>query len=52
MKIDRLGGGGSDYVAFVQHVGVPSIDVSYGEGNPRSFKLERKTALLQNSIPI
>ncbi|KAK9274754.1 hypothetical protein L1049_022006 [Liquidambar formosana] len=33
-KIGRLGGGGSDYSAFVQHVGVPSVDMSFGEGYP------------------
>ncbi|XP_059638260.1 probable glutamate carboxypeptidase LAMP1 [Cornus florida] len=30
--IGRLGGGGSDYAAFVQHVGVPAADLSFGEG--------------------
>ncbi|XP_071908836.1 probable glutamate carboxypeptidase LAMP1 isoform X4 [Coffea arabica] len=30
-QIGRLGGGGSDYSAFVQHVGVPATDISYGE---------------------
>ncbi|XP_027070554.1 probable glutamate carboxypeptidase LAMP1 isoform X1 [Coffea arabica] len=33
-KIGRLGGGGSDYSAFVQHVGVPATDISYGEDYP------------------
>ncbi|KQK09681.1 probable glutamate carboxypeptidase LAMP1 isoform X2 [Brachypodium distachyon] len=28
--IGRLGGGGSDYSAFVQHIGIPSIDISIG----------------------
>lgn len=28
--IDRLGGGGSDYAAFLQHAGVPSMDISFG----------------------
>ncbi|KAF7813887.1 putative glutamate carboxypeptidase LAMP1 [Senna tora] len=28
----RLGGGGSDYAAFVQHVGIPSADFSFGGG--------------------
>ncbi|XAR67063.1 Glutamate carboxypeptidase [Bertholletia excelsa] len=32
--IGRLGGGGSDYAAFVQHVGVPSTDMSFGDGYP------------------
>ncbi|XP_044462813.1 probable glutamate carboxypeptidase LAMP1 [Mangifera indica] len=32
--IGRLGGGGSDYSAFVQHIGVPSADFSFGEGYP------------------
>jgi len=29
--IGRLGGGGSDYAAFVQHIGVPSADFSFGD---------------------
>eukprot|EP00268_Persea_americana_P049431 TRINITY_DN5301_c1_g1_i1.p1 TRINITY_DN5301_c1_g1~~TRINITY_DN5301_c1_g1_i1.p1 ORF type:complete len:720 (+),score=139.20 TRINITY_DN5301_c1_g1_i1:101-2260(+) len=32
--IGRLGGGGSDYAAFVQHVGVPAVDMSFGGGYP------------------
>ncbi|EEF48163.1 dipeptidase, putative [Ricinus communis] len=32
--IGRLGGAGSDYAAFVQHIGVPSADVSFGGGYP------------------
>ncbi|KAL4374734.1 hypothetical protein HN51_008557 [Arachis hypogaea] len=28
--IGRLGGGGSDYKPFVQHVGIPSIDLAFG----------------------
>ncbi|KAK1290097.1 putative glutamate carboxypeptidase 2 [Acorus calamus] len=31
-QIGRLGGGGSDYAAFVQHVGVPSVDMFFGGG--------------------
>ncbi|KAK3016478.1 hypothetical protein RJ639_007727 [Escallonia herrerae] len=33
-SIGRLGGGGSDYAAFVQHIGVPSADVSFGGAYP------------------
>lgn len=33
-KIDRLGGGGSDFVAFLQHAGVPSLDIFYGKDYP------------------
>ncbi|KAM7509602.1 hypothetical protein LguiA_020055 [Lonicera macranthoides] len=29
-KIGRLGGGGSDYAAFVQHIGVPAAEVTFG----------------------
>eukprot|EP00850_Spirogloea_muscicola_P000969 SM000003S11214 [mRNA] locus=s3:1616830:1622141:+ [translate_table: standard] len=29
-KIGRMGGGGTDYAAFLQHVGVSSIDLSFG----------------------
>ncbi|KAL0915549.1 hypothetical protein M5K25_015975 [Dendrobium thyrsiflorum] len=32
--IRRLGGGGSDYAAFVQHVGVPSVDMRFGRDYP------------------
>lgn len=32
MKIGRLGGGGSDFAAFVQHVGVPATDIFFGGG--------------------
>lgn len=32
VKIGRLGGGGSDYAAFVQHIGVPAADISFGQG--------------------
>jgi len=30
IKIGRLGGGGSDYSAFVQHIGIPSVDMTIG----------------------
>ncbi|XP_062206820.1 probable glutamate carboxypeptidase LAMP1 [Phragmites australis] len=30
--IGRLGGGGSDYSAFVQHIGIPSLDMTIGSG--------------------
>ncbi|KAE8775826.1 putative glutamate carboxypeptidase 2 [Hordeum vulgare] len=30
--IGRLGGGGSDYSAFVQHIGIPSVDMAIGTG--------------------
>lgn len=33
VKIGRLGGGGSDYKAFVQHIGVPAADITFGKGN-------------------
>lgn len=33
-KIGRLGGTGSDYAAFLQHVGIPAADMSFGEGYP------------------
>ncbi|XP_057843505.2 probable glutamate carboxypeptidase LAMP1 [Cryptomeria japonica] len=34
VEIGRLGGGGSDFVAFLQHAGVPSIDMYFGESYP------------------
>lgn len=33
MKIGRLGGAGSDYAAFLQHIGVPAADMHFGAGN-------------------
>ncbi|CAK8533789.1 unnamed protein product [Lathyrus sativus] len=33
-QFGRLGGGGSDYKAFLQHVGIPATDMSFGEGYP------------------
>lgn len=32
--VTRLGGGGSDFVAFLQHVGVPSMDIYFGKDYP------------------
>ncbi|PKU85901.1 probable glutamate carboxypeptidase LAMP1 [Dendrobium catenatum] len=32
--VGRLGGDGSDYAAFVQHIGVPSVDIRFGRGYP------------------
>ncbi|XP_065025655.1 probable glutamate carboxypeptidase LAMP1 [Musa acuminata AAA Group] len=32
--IGRLGGRGTDFAAFVQHVGVPSVDLFFGGGYP------------------
>ncbi|KAF3788736.1 putative glutamate carboxypeptidase 2 [Nymphaea thermarum] len=32
--IGRLSGGGSDYAPFVQHVGVPAVDMFFGGGYP------------------
>ncbi|KAF3442960.1 hypothetical protein FNV43_RR16878 [Rhamnella rubrinervis] len=33
-EIERLGGGESDFAAFVQHIGIPSAMLSYGSGYP------------------
>ena len=38
-KIERLGGGGSDFAAFVQHIGIPSALLSYGSGTTVLFLL-------------
>ncbi|KAG6546798.1 hypothetical protein Mapa_011744 [Marchantia paleacea] len=32
--IGRLGGGGSDYEAFLHHAGVPAMDLSFGDAYP------------------
>lgn len=34
--IGRLGGGGSDYAAFLQHVGIPAADIAFG-GDSASY---------------
>ncbi|TVU35163.1 hypothetical protein EJB05_17039, partial [Eragrostis curvula] len=34
--IGRLGNGGSDFYSFVQQAGIPSTDMSFGEGRPFS----------------
>ena len=31
-KFGRLGGGSTDYAAFVQHVGIPAAEIFFGEG--------------------
>ncbi|XP_042409738.1 probable glutamate carboxypeptidase LAMP1 isoform X2 [Zingiber officinale] len=33
-QIGRLGGGATDFAAFIQHVGVSSLDMYFGEGYP------------------
>ncbi|PHT52218.1 hypothetical protein CQW23_06680 [Capsicum baccatum] len=33
-QLGRLGGAGSDYAAFVQHIGTPTLDMSFGNGYP------------------
>ncbi|KAL2321342.1 hypothetical protein Fmac_030311 [Flemingia macrophylla] len=32
--LGRLGGGGSDYASFLQHVGIPAADIAFGGGYP------------------
>ncbi|PON62462.1 Peptidase [Parasponia andersonii] len=34
VKIGRLGGGGSDFATFVQHIGIPAAALSFGHGYP------------------
>lgn len=40
MKIGRLGGAGSDYATFVQHIGVPAADMLFGGGNKHIVPFE------------
>lgn len=35
-KFGRLGGGGSDYKPFLQHVGIPAADISFGGGKSKT----------------
>ena len=37
LKIGRLGGGATDFAAFIQHVGVPSVDMFFGGGTDPFF---------------
>lgn len=50
IKIERLGGGGSDYAAFVQHIGVASADISYGAGNKHIACSDVSISILLKSI--
>ncbi|KAJ1688094.1 hypothetical protein LUZ63_019484 [Rhynchospora breviuscula] len=34
VPVGRLGGGGSDHAPFLQHIGVPSVDMAFGTGYP------------------
>ncbi|XP_060968391.1 probable glutamate carboxypeptidase LAMP1 isoform X1 [Cannabis sativa] len=34
VKIGRLGGGGSDFAAFVQHIGIPATMIAFDNGFP------------------
>lgn len=34
LQIQRLSGVDSDFAPFVQHAGIPSIDIYYGRGTP------------------
>jgi hypothetical protein len=36
-KIERLGDGGSDFAAFVQHVGIPAAAMFFGGGNKQDI---------------
>ena len=39
MKIGRLGSGASDYASFVQHVGIPAVDMPFGGGKSQNQPL-------------
>lgn len=47
LQIQRLSGVDSDFAPFVQHAGVPSVDVYYGRGMP--LTLQNLLALLLGS---
>ena len=40
-KIGRLGGGGSDFATFVQHIGVPAAMMSFDNGKTVSSFCKR-----------
>ncbi len=37
LQINRLGGGDSDFAAFVQHAGVPALDLHFGDGKGQNL---------------
>ncbi len=37
LQIHRLGWGGSDFAAFLQQVGVPALDLHFGDGKGRNL---------------
>lgn len=43
LQIQRLSGVDSDFAPFVQHAGVPSIDIYYGRGTPPLISLLMET---------
>lgn len=47
LQIQRLGGVDSDFAPFVQHAGVPSIDIYYGRGKS---KIPLKSVSLGQSL--
>lgn len=47
-QIDRLGGGGSDFAAFLQHAGVPSTDIFFAAGKYLQF--ETYSVIYLNSL--
>lgn len=52
MKIGRLGGGGSDYAAFVQHIGVPAAEMSFGTGKNVDYISDLFYFLLYHNVEI
>lgn len=48
LQIGRLSEVDSDFAAFVQHAGVPSIDLYYGKGILFAFVLGERWHLLEN----
>jgi hypothetical protein len=37
LQISRLGGGDSDFAAFLQHAGVPALDLHFGDGKGQNL---------------
>ncbi|XP_074586503.1 putative glutamate carboxypeptidase LAMP1 [Curcuma longa] len=47
-QIGRLGGGATDFAAFIQHAGVSSLDMYFGEGYPVYHSLYDDFVWMQN----
>ena len=57
LQVGRLGGAGSDYAGFLQHVGVPSFDMGFYAGGCGGsvgyyYAYTEVVCLYRDSVPI